>query len=798
MISKLNMLKTSTLLLLLTISLNGYCQKPQLPSDYFEKFTYSFSKGLNYHDSASFATEIHALAGNLYESAKKGLQEYEIKDTTQLADVYSYVQSAALSLHKFKEAQEASRMYNMLKPPPDYSPPFGLFSSAYIQAVMITPDKDPQLFSNAFRKALHQNLGALHKDFRNDIVNSSKGRYNGQTAEVYEKQIQRTLEQSLTQSQGTISYSNAITLLNLYFGYNLWKRYWKTAEDVFYEISPSKVEQQTVKIPVRDGIKLHGLLFRDVASAEKVPAIVSLSPYPSAQEATYGNVFATNGYVYIYVDSRGRGNSEGEFFPYEKDAQDFYDIIDWVSKQSWCNGQVATSGGSYLGFAQWQAVRKAYKHPALKAINPMVSVGFGIDFPRMYNTFYSYILQWACFVSGKEINSALFYDQKFWDAKTYELYKKRIPFASLDSVAGMPNPYFKKWVSHPDLDGYWKSILPSPEDYAQIDIPILSITGYYDADQLGAFHYYNSHQQYGNEAAKSKHYMLIGPYDHGGAQWQPRPTQAGIAIEKEAQIPIYKYVIRWFDWVLKGKQKPAFIQDKINYFATGTGKWAATPSFKASTKGTLSFYLSPVTVKNNKRNNLYLLDTKAPGTESTLTYQHDIASVLDSTFVFNAFNPDDSLYITSPYNMVFETPPLEKDIIITDKITPRLYLGLNVPDADFVVQVFEITPDGKSSRLCISNIRARYRNGGENPQLMKPGAVELFNFTENLIYIKKLRQGSKLRMTFESINTPHFEKNFGFGGVVSKETTNKPRVIKATLNISKAYPSRIDIPYATE
>jgi putative CocE/NonD family hydrolase len=80
--------------------------------------------------------------------------------------------------------------------------------------------------------------------------------------------------------------------------------------------------------------------------------------------------------------------------PYENDARDYYDIIDWVSKQSWCDGQVATTGGSYLGFAQWQAVRKQFKHPALKAINPMVSVGFGIDFPRWSHQFYSYILRW--------------------------------------------------------------------------------------------------------------------------------------------------------------------------------------------------------------------------------------------------------------------------------------------------------------------------------------------------------------------------------------------------------------------
>lgn len=97
--------------------------------------------------------------------------------------------------------------------------------------------------------------------------------------------------------------------------------------------------------------------------------------------------------------------------------------------------------------------------------------------------------------------------------------------------------FFQKWVSYPDFDSYWTSILPNKEDYATLDIPILSITGYYDGDQLGAF-YYNNHLKYGGKSATDKHYLLIGPYDHGGSLWHPSPIQNGISIGKEALIPI--------------------------------------------------------------------------------------------------------------------------------------------------------------------------------------------------------------------------------------------------------------------
>ncbi len=171
-------------------------------------------------------------------------------------------------------------------------------------------------------------------------------------------------------------------LMYLLFRKNIVTDHQQTIQRVLKNLSPENVTMQTVKIPMRDGIKLGGFLFRNTSTTQKVPAIISQSPYPGGDETSHGNIFAVNGYAFLYVDCRGRRSSEGEFFPYENDARDFYDIIDWASKQPWCNGKVATSGGSYLGFTQWQAIRKQYRHPALKAINPMAAVGFGVDFPR--------------------------------------------------------------------------------------------------------------------------------------------------------------------------------------------------------------------------------------------------------------------------------------------------------------------------------------------------------------------------------------------------------------------------------
>ena len=772
--------------------------KPAMPANYFEKFSYVLPANFNMTDSQQVSAEIRKMATSLHAFLQSAENNYTI-DSNNRYTISSNMVVPAATLGKFSLALQAIKTTRNLKPGPAYRAPFGIIHEAWSNASIKHASKPAVALSVSLQQEFKSVINSLNHSFRDDIVNAMKGGYAPEAAQKFLDDMKDVVDQAVSKSNSKLNFRNTAELLDFYFRYNLLKQYQPDIEALLYQISPARVQSTDVMIPMRDGVKLSAFVFRNVNEKEKLPAVVSLSPYPSGNEYIRGNVFATNGYIYVYVDNRGRNKSEGEFFPYEDDARDFYDVIDWVSKQPWCNGKVATSGGSYLGFTQWQAIRKNYRHPALKAINPMVSVGFGIDFPRVSNLFYAYCIRWAEFVSGKDPNDARFLDSEFWDKTYFTLYKNRLPYEKLDSVAGRPNPFFQKWISHPDFDEYWKSILPSQEDYAALDLPVLTITGYYDADQLGAFYYFDNHHKYASAAAASKHYMLIGPYDHGGAQWQPSAVQAGLDLEKEAQIPIYKYAIWWYDWVLKGKKKPAFLQNKINYFVTGTGKWASGESFKKITRDTMNLFLSPALVKNPKRKELFLLDTHTPTSVQSLKYSHDIALVKDSAFLFQYGNPfDDSLYMTSPYNMVFESKPLEKDIILSDKVTAQLYMSLNVPDADFFMNVSEVDAAGKSYDIAYAMLRSRYRNGGDKPELMKPGQVALHNFDQAFLYVKKIRKGSKLRLAFEILNTPVYQKNYGFGGNISKETTDKPRVIEATIHTGPGYPSRIVVPYTTE
>lgn len=773
--------------------------RPPLPANYSEAFHAPLPAALltGMPDSTKLLTDLQPLAAAAERFDTELLRRYDVRDTTQLAAITEELSIAALVQGHYTDYLRRRRQLVRLMRMPSYRLPPYLPFAAFAVAHQQVPNEAEAAFAPALRKAWREQLDSLPKGFRNDLVNSLKGSYAPGIG-IPDRQAMRDILQQIRETgKGQCDYNSGTGLLFYSAMYAMRSRHRATVETLLYEIDPARVVEEKVMVPLRDGAQLSAYVYRDGArpAAERVPAILSLSPYPGGNEAARGNVWATNGYVYVYADTRGRRGSTGTFFPYETDAQDYYDLIDWASKQPWCDGQVATTGGSYLGFAQWQAIRKPYRHPALKAINPMVAVGFGVDFPRETHIFYPYTLQWAQFVSGRDLNQAQFSDSHFWYSVAWRAYKNRVPFVKLDSVAGLPNPFFQKWVSHPDFDAYWRGILPSDEDYQSLDIPALTITGYYDDDQGGALYYYRNHQRL-NPKARSNHQLLIGPWDHGGSQWMPAPAVGSMRIERPALVPIYQQVREWFDWRLKGKAKPAWVKDQVTAFAVGTGQWRGAASLEALTRDTLHLYLTPRSTPNPRRKaGLLGLETTAPKAAGTIPYRHDVAQVLDSAFLFGQDKPfGDSLVITSAYNLVFESAPLAQAVEMSGALIPRLFMSLNVPDADFFVTVSEVAPDGKVQLLGRSLQRARYRRGGEKPQLVTPGQVERYDFAGTYLYVKKLAAGTRLRLTFEVSNTPGYERNYGFGGVVARERATGPRLIEATLQTGGKAASRVDLP----
>src|SRR6185369_1766698 len=104
--------------------------------------------------------------------------------------------------------------------------------------------------------------------------------------------------------------------------------------------------QWGVKIPLRDGVKLNATLYRPLDQKAPLPCVFTLTPYIAQSYHERGMYFAAHGYVFLSIDVRGRGNSEGEFTPLLQEAKDGHDVVEWLAQQKYCNGKITMWGGS--------------------------------------------------------------------------------------------------------------------------------------------------------------------------------------------------------------------------------------------------------------------------------------------------------------------------------------------------------------------------------------------------------------------------------------------------------------------
>lgn len=749
--------------------------------------TYKLKSNIIAGDSSSIAANFSSIAPKLFADTEPFTNKL-LRDSGILSDVYYTLIYAALYKSDYPAALSYINRARQVGYKKKHSlPPFILEKALAESLVTVNNSINAD---EVFSQSIVNDLNLIDRTFLKDVANQSKASFALGMAANNERNVNTYISESLKKDSTIIMY-NMPFLMKLFLTSNIIKQKHAVLQSILETISPEKILAEDVKIRMRDGIHLAGILFRDSASSDKTPVIISLSPYPSGGEAVHGNIFAVNGYAFLYVDCRGRRKSEGEFFPFENDSRDYYDIIDWASKQPWCSGKVATTGGSYLGFTQWQAIKKKNRHPALKAINPMAAVGFGIDFPRNNNCFNTYSLQWAQYVNGTEMDEALFEDYAFWKKKAFELYKYHLPFNSFDSVVGIKNRFFKKWLSHPDLDEYWRDILPSAKDYQALNIPVLTTTGYYDSDQNGALYYYKNHQQL---KPANNHYVIIGPFDHAGSQWMPKPTlPGGGVIDEEAQIPLYKLVIQWFDWALKAKPLPEFFQDKVNYYVPGDHIWKAKPTLSKITNDSLNLYLESNVDSSAQKGTL---SSKPSLNDRKFSYSHDIFSTLDSLIIFSPeqVNNRDSIYNVFNSGLTFQSEPLQKDITLTGALTAHIYASLNVKDADIAILYFEVDDSGNETFISSDKLRTRYRYSASNPQLMTPGITTLLHFNNAFITAQKIKKGNKIKIYILIENEMYVEKNYGFGGVVSSESAKGSRKIELTVYSGKRSKSYISIP----
>ncbi|MEQ8928040.1 MAG: CocE/NonD family hydrolase, partial [Fulvivirga sp.] len=496
--------------------------------------------------------------------------------------------------------------------------------------------------------------------------------------------------------------------------------------------------KDSITIPTSSGYNLSARIMYKKSITEPLPVILFYTTYFQGEKDIYfAKISADRDYVGIVVYARGIRTNITNYSPYKHEQKDIYDVIDWISKQEWCNGEVGMFGGSYTGFSQWSAAKKL--HPALKTIVPQVAVMPGYDFPMQNNVQLGFELGWA--------HSQILKKQAIDPSLYWTWFEKGYAYSRLDSAIGYTNKFFQEWLNHPAYDTYWSTLVPTPEEYANIDIPVLTTTGYFDGSQISAIRYFKLHNKYNRS---NQHYLVIGPYDHWGGQANAASNLRGYEIDSVANLSMRNLALDWMDWQLKVEKKPEILKDKVNYQVMGMNQWQHKSSLCSIASDTLRLFLV-----NNKL-------SKNIGSQETFIKQ--VIDLSDREKINNYFQPTLIIDTLDASNgIIYKSQTFNEDFIISGAFTGKLKIETNKKDFDLSISFYEKMPSGKYFFLSRYVGRASYANDNTKRQLLKPYKQEFIPLNASHIISKKISRGSQLVVILNTNKHPFEIINYGSG-----------------------------------
>jgi putative CocE/NonD family hydrolase len=566
------------------------------------------------------------------------------------------------------------------------------------------------------------------------------------------------------------------------------------------QTAPEIVVERGVIMTTRDGVKLRADIYRP-AGEGSYPVLLTRTPYDKNGEAETARKAAARGYLVVAQDVRGRYTSEGEWYPFKHETEDGFDTVEWAAALPHSNGKVGMFGGSYVGATQMLA---AIGHPPhLAGICPVVTASNyhenwtyqGGAFEQWFNeSWTSGLAQDTLNRTGKQETNALIGSATL-PLKKYPVFNKW----AVDDGAGLTHklaPYFLDWLDHPAYDSYWKQ-WSIEENYANIEVPALTVAAWYDIFQGGSLRNYMGIKAHGgSEAARKGQKLLVIIGGHAGGPRKVGELDFGPAAEEFDEDTI---MFAWYDYLLKGEQNRYATDKPVRIFVMGENKWRQEDSWPLERAVSTSYYLH----SDGKANSI-----SGDGSLSTT----DARSEAGDSIVYDPANPvptvggplccdrdhlapgprDQRQVEGRPDVLVYSTTPLDQDIEVTGPVTLDLFAKSSAVDTDFTAKLVDVWPNGFAQNLTEGILRARFRDSTTGaPKPIVPGKVYEYKidmWSTSNVFLK----GHSIRLEISSSNFPRFDRNLNTG----KDASDSSAFIKATNTIlhDSTHPSALVLP----
>jgi putative CocE/NonD family hydrolase len=498
---------------------------------------------------------------------------------------------------------------------------------------------------------------------------------------------------------------------------------------------------QEVMIPMRDGVKLHTLVYTPKAQTAPLPILFRRTPYgvmraADAFQSSYKDL-VDEGFIFAFQDIRGRYGSEGSFLMQRPPAHtwdstatdestDAYDTIEWLVRNvPHNNGRVGILGVSYDGWTTAMALIDP--HPALRAASPQASpsdMWLGDDFHHNGAFRLSYGFEYAAMMETSNVNANFSFDR--YD--TYDWYLSLGPLANVNArYLHGKIPTWNDYVAHPDYDAFWQRqtivrYLKTPT------IPTLTVAGWWDQEDFyGPIAIYDTLEL---RDTKHQNFLVVGPWNHGG--WNRAGDALGpIGFGGPTGDYFRAYVqAPFFAYYLKDVGRPP-IEEALTFEAGSNQwrQWSAWPPRAETTARDLYFGANEAlsfdrpTATDTAAFDAYVSDPAHP-----VPYRHRPiqATYFPGGSQWYTWLVEDQRFVDDrPDVLSWETAPLEADLTIAGRVEAHLFASTTGTDADWVVKLIDVYPEDYSQdwslagyQLMVANevFRGRYRNSYEKPE----------------------------------------------------------------------------------
>ena len=334
-----------------------------------------------------------------------------------------------------------------------------------------------------------------------------------------------------------------------------------------------------------------------------------------------------------------------------------------------------------------------------------------------------------------------------------------LPLENLDETFGRKSKIWKNWIDHPSADSYWKKSFYQNK-FAEIDLPVLHISGWYDDDLIGThINYVGMKEKSASESSRKNQKLIIGPWPHhvNGSR-----TMGEIDFGESALIDLQQIKLDWFDYWLKGIDNGIMAEPPVDIFVMGKNQWKKADAWPLRNSSHTKLYLRSA----GKANTMYgdgRLSSKVPGREEPFdSFVYDprdpCPNIFDSS-ITPAEGPFDQRPIERRDDvLVYSTDPLEQDVEISGPVKIQLCASTSAKDTDFWAQLVDLFPNGYSMHLTEGILRGRYRKTLETPELLEPEKIYEFNI--DLWIISNLfLKGHSIRIHVTSSSFPKYDRN---------------------------------------